>query len=223
MVPLVKIIIFLGEGNSFLDKKVPAKHIPDKTSRPRRADAERNRRRIIEAAQALFTERGRAVEIDEIAQHAGVGVGSVYRHFSTKEALFQAMVVGHVEHLIQDIRTFAKADDHGKAFFEFLSLLVTQGLAKKHLVEVLAQSGIQIDCVSDHLREDFWKAMGVLLERAQRAGAVRTDVGMNELMALMRGVFAALEGCTPKNQLSTAIFKVVCDGLRVDTSANNRS
>jgi AcrR family transcriptional regulator len=205
-----------------LNKKVQAKLIPNEISRPRRADAERNRRRIIEAAQALFAERGRSVEIDEIAQHAGVGVGSVYRHFSTKEALFQAMVAGHVEHLIQDACAFAKAADHGKAFFEFLSLLVMQGLAKKHLVEVLAQSGIQIDCVSDQLREDFRDAMGVLLERAQRAGAVRKDVGMSELMALIRGVFAALEGCTPKNQLSTAIFKVVCDGLRPDTSTKNQ-
>jgi AcrR family transcriptional regulator len=221
MVPLVKATIFLRrKAHPFLNKD-RANPVLNKSSRPKRADAERNRRRIIEAAQALFSERGRSVEIDEIAHHAGVGVGSVYRHFSTKEALFEAMVTGHVEHLIQDAWAFTKAADHGKAFFEFLSLLVTKGLAKKHLMEVLAKSGIRIDCISDQLREEFREVMDVLLTRAQRSGTVRSDIGVTELLALIRGVFVALEGCTSKNQLNPAIFKVVCDGLRPNRLTNN--
>src|ERR1700689_486109 len=68
-------------------------------TRPLRSDAERNRQRLLEAAQQVFAEEGLAVPIDAIAQRAGLGVGTLYRHFPTKEALFEAIVVGRMERL----------------------------------------------------------------------------------------------------------------------------
>lgn len=90
---------------------------------PLRADARRNRQRILDAARAAFAEAGRAVPLDEIAARAGVGPGTVYRHFPTKEALFQAVVAERVGDLVAEAQRLAGANDPGAAFFAFLSRL----------------------------------------------------------------------------------------------------
>ncbi|HWL86935.1 MAG TPA: helix-turn-helix domain-containing protein, partial [Polyangiaceae bacterium] len=99
--------------------------------RPLRADALRNRQRVLEVAQAVFATEGLAVPIDEIARRAGLGVGTLYRHFPTKEALFEAIVVSRVQHSIDDARALADAADPGAAFFDFLVRVVDEGVKKR--------------------------------------------------------------------------------------------
>ena len=82
-----------------------------------RADARRNRQRVLDAATAAFATEGVAVPVDEIARRAGVGAGTVYRHFPTKEALVEAIVLSRVEWLIGEARVLAGTDDPGTAFF----------------------------------------------------------------------------------------------------------
>jgi AcrR family transcriptional regulator len=89
------------------------------SDRPRqpRSDSIRNRARILEAAERVFGSEGLAVPIDEIAERAGVGVGTIYRHFPTKEALFEAIVLSHFERLVHTARSLATAEDAVAALF----------------------------------------------------------------------------------------------------------
>src|SRR5438105_699085 len=82
-----------------------------------RADARRNRQRVLEAAEAVLATHGLAAPIDEIARAAGVGVGTVYRHFPTKEALLEAIVLSHLEPILAEVRSLLTAADPGGALF----------------------------------------------------------------------------------------------------------
>jgi AcrR family transcriptional regulator len=84
-----------------------------------RVDARRNRARVLEAAQEAFAADGLAVPLDDIARRAGVGPGTVYRHFPSKAVLFEAVVQARIEQLIEAARALATADDPGEAFFAF--------------------------------------------------------------------------------------------------------
>ena len=95
--------------------------------RPLRADAARNRARVLEVAYETFAQEGLSVPIDEIARRAGVGAGTVYRHFPTKEALFRAIVASRLQRLIDSATPLLEGDDPGAAFFAFLALLVEEG------------------------------------------------------------------------------------------------
>src|SRR5437016_3198358 len=93
-------------------------------AKPLRADARRNRARVLEVATAAFTTEGLSVQIDEIARRAGLGVGTVYRHFPTKEALFEAIVLSWIEELVADARERTEHPDAEQAFFGFFRLMI---------------------------------------------------------------------------------------------------
>ena len=95
--------------------------------RPLRADAERNRRQILEVAETVFAAEGLAVPIDEIARRAGLGVGTLYRHFATKEELFSAILVTRMEVATEHARTALAEGAPGEAFFGFATEVVTVG------------------------------------------------------------------------------------------------
>ena len=89
-------------------------------ARPLRADAQRNRTRILDAAEVVFAAEGIEVPVDTIAEKAGVGVGTLYRHFPTKEKLCEAILLERLAGLTEDARAQADAADPGAAFFGFL-------------------------------------------------------------------------------------------------------
>jgi AcrR family transcriptional regulator len=177
--------------------------------RPLRADARRNQERVLNAARDAFAASGYAVPLDEIAARAGVGPGTVYRHFPTKEALFEAVVAGRVKDLIRDARARAEADDPGGAFFGFLARLGEEAAAKRDLPDAIAIPG--------SLQADLHAALGVLLRRAQQAGAVRADVRAADLIVLLKGMLASLRD-SPAGAAGQAqrdrVFAVLTDGLR---------
>ncbi len=109
--------------------------------RPLRADARRNRARVLEMAQQVFAEEGLAVPIDEIARRAGVGVGTVYRHFPTKDALFQAIIVERLSGVGETARKLAQGPDAGRGFFAFFEHMVRDASLNKALFDALAASG----------------------------------------------------------------------------------
>ncbi|MQA03205.1 MAG: TetR family transcriptional regulator [Streptosporangiales bacterium] len=183
------------------------------TEKQLRADARRNRLKVLEAAQQAFADAGVGVPLDDIARRAGVGAGTVYRHFPTKEALFEAVVQHRVEQLIEDAKQRARGDDPGEAFFGFLGRLADTAAAKKDLTDALAGAGVATDSNIAAATQEMQGALGVLLDRAQRAGAVRKDVTGEHLVALLKGALVAVQhGDDP--DLGARVFAVLTDGLR---------
>jgi AcrR family transcriptional regulator len=181
--------------------------------RPLRADAARNREKVLRAAREAFAESGYGVPLDEIAARAGVGPGTVYRHFPAKEALFEAVVASRIQDLITDAMSRAAAADPGAAFYGFLARLAQESAAKRDLPDAISVAG--------SLRQDLFAALDVLLRRAQEAGQVRPEVGTGDLIALLRGMFASLAGSTEVARRDL-VLTVLADGLRPPGPAGTR-
>ncbi|MGH3293156.1 MAG: TetR/AcrR family transcriptional regulator [Trebonia sp.] len=158
--------------------------MPD-TLRPMRADARRNRERILEVAFETFAAEGLSVPVQEIARRAGVGTGTVSRHFPTKESLFEAVVLNRAAGLAEQAARLARHDDPGAAFFEYFALLIGEGAANLGMAEALMGAGYDLDevCLRDGI--DLKGALNDLLVRAQQAGAIRPDVNGDDVKALM--------------------------------------
>jgi AcrR family transcriptional regulator len=160
---------------------------------------------VLRAARDAFAESGYGVPLDEIASRAGVGPGTVYRHFPTKEALFEAVVTARVQDLVADARARACSDEPGNAFFGFVARIAAESAAKRDLPDAISIAG--------SLREDLLAALDVLLRRAQQAGEVRADIATPDLIVLFKGLFASLAevGDPARRDL---VFAVLADGLR---------
>ncbi len=165
-------------------------HSPTPAEKPLRADARRNRAKVLDVAREMFIAEGMSVPIDMIAERAGVGVGTVYRHFPTKEALFEAIMTHWVEGLTASATALADADDPGAAFVEFFTMVVDQSVGSKGLHETLIAAGIEPEAAYGELGRQMIAAMDVLLTRAKQAGAVRRDVTVADVKALITGVTA---------------------------------
>jgi AcrR family transcriptional regulator len=173
--------------------------------RPLRSDAARNREKVLRAAREAFAESGYGVPLDEIAARAGVGPGTVYRHFPAKEALFEAVVTARITDLVSDARARADAADPGEAFFGFLTRIAAEAAAKRDLPDAISVAG--------SLREDLFAALDLLLRRAQQAGAVRAEIRTADLIVLLKGMLIGLAGSTDP-ALHERVFAVLADGLR---------
>jgi AcrR family transcriptional regulator len=178
-------------------------------ARPLRADAARNRARVLEVAYETFAAEGLSVPIDEIARRAGVGAGTVYRHFPTKEALFQAIVKDHIQRLVDDGYALLGSEGPGEAIFSFLRSMVLQwGATDRGLVEALAGVGIDVEQAAE---DAFLALLGELLRAAQKAGTVRHDIGVREVKSILVGC-QAMEAYN--SELAERVTDVVIDGLR---------
>ena len=167
--------------------------------RPLRADAARNRARVLEVAYDTFAAEGLSVPIDEIARRAGVGAGTVYRHFPTKEDLYRAVVEDRIGSIVDEGRALLEADDPGEALFTFLRSIVLQwGATDRGLADALAGVGIDIETAMPDVEADFLGMLGDLLRAAQKAGTVRRDVDVRDVKAILSGCHAmqaANAGC----------------------------
>ncbi len=181
-------------------------------ARPMRADAVRNRARILEAAEIVFAAEGIEAPVDAIAEKAGVGVGTLYRHFPTKEQLCEAILLERLSALVVDARRLADAPDPAGAFFGFLSHVVEEAAFKRDLLVAVTGAGLSFEAAAADVKGDLRAAVGVLLERAQEGGAVRPDVTATTVMTLIGATCqaAAHDDC-PRSD----VFAIICDGLRV--------
>lgn len=174
-----------------------------------RADARRNRERVLSAARDAFAAEGITVPLDDIARRAGVGPGTVYRHFPTKEALFQAAIVDNIERMTDYARGLDNADDPGVAFFELLDHIVDQGKVKRDLAD--AMGGHQTVEITGPTKE-FQALTARIMTRAQEFGAVRTDIDIDDLFRLLKGTLSVTHTATDEQRARA--FAVVGDGLR---------
>ncbi|MGP4097687.1 TetR/AcrR family transcriptional regulator [Nonomuraea sp. KM90] len=183
------------------------------TARPLRADARRNRERVLQIAQEALASDGLTISFDEIARRAGFGVGTVYRHFPTKEALFEAVLLGRIERFVADARALATAEDAGRAFFGWFTQVVEQAAGNQALCDMLERgSGLTLRPGST-LEDDFAAALGRLLARAQRVGAVRGDLVTQDAHDLLRGCLVAERRARARGG-AVRMAEVVCDGMR---------
>jgi AcrR family transcriptional regulator len=178
-------------------------------ARPPRKDAVRNRERVLDAATLLVRRDGEKVPMATIAEHAGVGVGTVYRHFPTKEALFHAAIVDNIERMIDYARRLESADDPGAAFFDLLDHMVAEGGVKRDLADALG--GHETIEITGPTKE-FQAVIARLLRRAQDSGAIRGDIDFDDLMRVLKGTFAGTHTATGEQRARA--FAVVFDGLR---------
>ncbi|WP_330182629.1 TetR/AcrR family transcriptional regulator [Nocardia sp. NBC_01503] len=182
------------------------------TERPLRADARRNRERVLAAAQEAFAAEGISVPLDEIARRAGVGAGTVYRHFPTKEALFAAAIVDRVDRMTGRAREGLAGADPGAAFFAFLRQMDSGGGVKRDLADALGPQGAH---TYEGPTRELQAAIGELLSRAQRAGAVRPDIGIDDLLSILKGFFIAVHMDGMDSARRERTFAVILDGLRI--------
>jgi AcrR family transcriptional regulator len=151
------------------------------------ADAERNRRRLLDAAAAVFGERGLDVGVAEIAQRAGIGRGTLFRNFPTKEDLIAAIVVDQMNDAAARGRALLDAPDAGGALFEFLDELAGRQQQARALFEAVEETFLanrEIRAAHAAIVE----VLDALLMRAEEAGAVRPDVRALDVLLLLKGV-----------------------------------
>jgi AcrR family transcriptional regulator len=182
-----------------------------------RADAVKNRQRILDAAEAIFATEGLAVPIDAVAERAGVGVGTLYRHFPTKEALFEAIVIARLESLLEMAKAQAGAEDPSEALFCFLREFAQQASAKHDLFDAMNSAGIDIKSNCSGMIDEMKQSIDTLLQRAVEVGGVRPGVSTDEMIGLVVGVCQAggHSGCD--DAMLQRMLQIVCDGLRPQT------
>jgi len=185
------------------------------TDRELRADARRNRERILRTAQQLFATEGLGVSLDEIARRAGVGPGTVYRHFPAKEALYLAVATDMLKRLVAEADVLAATDDPA-AVFTLLSRMMATGAENAAVKSALAAAEFDLRTAAPDVAADLTRHVEDLLNRAHAAGAVRHDLTADDVMALVAGAFAAIRHANAETsrKRSAHIAQIILDGLR---------
>lgn len=182
-----------------------------------RADARRNRDRLLQAADHVFSAQGPTAATEDIARAAGVGIGTLFRHFPTKEALLAAVFTARLRQLADQADQLGSADDPAAAFATFFRHVIAEARTRLTLVDALAGAGIDLSAGAGigEAKRDLNAALQQLLRRAQQAGRVRPDVGFEEVLALIVGTARAVQAgdCDPASE--SRIVGVVLDGLAV--------
>jgi AcrR family transcriptional regulator len=178
---------------------------------PLRADARRNRARILAAAAEVFDAHGTSASTEEVARRAGVAVGTVFRHFPTKDDLLAAIMKDLQRRLAANATALA-AQGHSTALFTFFADVVEHAAGARTVVHLLAAAGTDVGV--DRQLAGLGEALDTLLGRAQKAQTVRSDVQLDEVIALLtaacHGALAA--GWTPDLRRRTVAR--LLDGLR---------
>ena len=178
--------------------------------RPKRADARRNYEKVLAAAREAFAEGGESTALEEIARRAGVGIGTLYRHFPNRQALLEALYVGEVEEMCRSAAELDASDpwDALNAWFErFIAYIGTKRALAAELLNYLDEDAELFQLC----RTSLFEAGEPLLSRAQAAGVVRGDVSIGEVIQMVVGI-AKIPASDPEQ--TDRILRVALDGLR---------
>jgi AcrR family transcriptional regulator len=183
-------------------------------TKPLRADAERNRRKLLDAAAELFARKGLAVGLDEIARHAGVGVGTAYRRFPEKGQLIEALFDDRLDQIAALAERCASRDDAWEGLVEFIEGNVILQSTDQGLKELILGSPHAIARVRE-MRERLLPAVASMVSRAQAAGQLRADLAETDV-ALVQFMLAAIADITRDAAPGVwrRYLRIVLDGLR---------
>jgi len=197
---------------------------PQASGRLQRADAQRNYARLLSAAMAAFTEHGADdTSLEEIARRAGVGIGTLYRHFPTRQALLEAVYRDQVGALRARADELIGSDAPSEALAAWLRALMTFSSTKQSLTSaLLATIGKESDLLSA-CSKVIWDAADILVKRAQQAGEVRADADARDLIRLVHAVNIATQRAPTDPGQSERLLGLILDGLRPQPSAGMES
>jgi AcrR family transcriptional regulator len=179
-----------------------------------RADARRNRQIVLRAAVRAFTDEGLEVSLGRIAQRAGVGAGTVYRHFPSKEILFEAVVAEHVDTLAAAADRWTARAAPGDALFGFLLEVIETSAGRQRVCDALSADKGWPRALLAAAAQRFHAGLERLLREAQQAGAVRADLRADDLAALAFGG-AALCSAHQDRARGLRLARLLLDGLRI--------
>jgi AcrR family transcriptional regulator len=177
-----------------------------------RADARHNYEQLLRAADAAFGEHGPDVCLDEIARQAGVGIGTLYRHFPTRQALLEAVFLDRIEKLGAEAQDLLSAPSPGDALTAWLHSVLVYNITQRGLKEALMRDGGTELASSCKLQ---MRAAGAeVLARAQQAGVMRSDFDIADLLHLMYGIALATEKAPDGLEQASRLLALMLAGLR---------
>jgi AcrR family transcriptional regulator len=186
-----------------------------------RADARRNRERILKAAKEVFGEQGADAQMDDVARRAGVGVGTVYRHFPNKDVLMGELVTEKFRWLTESAREALAQDDAWEAFRGLLYSSAEEMAENAALQDALRTASSAFE-YAEPARLELEAVTDTLIKRAQRQGKLRKDFRAGELPMLMGGLCASMSGPLPGVCDWRRHLEILLDGLQAKPSGRTR-
>ena len=176
-----------------------------------RADAQRNYDALIEAARAAFRDADADTSLEEIAKRAGVGIGTLYRHFPTRLALLEGVYRDEVDELDRKTQRLLEADDPAAALDDWLDLFVDYATTKRALFHELVEAVGKDSELLTHSRGVIERSAASVLGRAQDAGMIRSDIEFGDVLRLAGGC-TMMPGSTDEQR--KRMLRVIVDGLK---------
>ncbi|WP_442818375.1 TetR/AcrR family transcriptional regulator [Streptomyces sp. NBC_01237] len=185
--------------------------VPD---RPMRADARRNHDRLVGEARTSFAEHGTDASLEDIARRAGVGIGTLYRHFPNRHALMNAVFQEALSALLERSRELAGAEQPCRALVEWLGAIVTHAGEYRGLAQALMSASRDETSALAQCHTPLREAGARLLSRAQESGAVRADVSIDDLLQLTNAIALAAEQTPDDPALADRLLLLTLQGLK---------
>jgi AcrR family transcriptional regulator len=184
-------------------------HTQIQLQRPKRADARRNYDKLVTAARTAFTEDGTSAPLEDVAERAGVGIGTLYRHFPTRQVLLEAVYVDEVEAMARaaaDLSELPPWDALSQWLHQYLGFAATKKALNEALMEAAPDSDVLLSC-----RTAITGAGTALVERAQREGVIRADTNFMDVVRMVGGI-AMVPTADPGQK--ERMLELALDGLR---------
>lgn len=187
---------------------------PGAPPRPMRADARRNYERLLTEARAAFAEHGADASLEEVARRAGVGIGTLYRHFPNRHALLSAVFAEAVHDLLGRSRELLDDRDPCGALVAWLRAVVTHACEYRGLSRALISASGDTSSALSRCCDPLREAGRELLTRAQSAGSVRPDITISDLLQLTNAIALASEESPKDPQLADRLLRLTLEGVR---------
>lgn len=190
---------------------------PGERARPMRTDAQRNRRALLDAARKIFQRDGLAAQMDDIAEQAGLGVGTLYRHFPSKDALIEVMIQERLDWLLESAQAAVRAEDPWVALSGFVWQLAS--FEDRGMVDILTAYHARFDASGASKAALMMDSLGAVVARAQATGQMRSDVSAQDFMVALCGIGKMIEpGSDDGEGRWRRLVSVILDGLRQSTA-----
>jgi AcrR family transcriptional regulator len=183
----------------------------DAARRPKRADARRNRELLVTSARQVFAEEGGGASMEAIARHAGVGVGTLYRHFPRRIDIVEAVYRDDVDELVRAAEGAVAHLEPWPAVVAFLEDFVSYAQKKRTFLNELHEAFDKNPELRSQSRQRLEYAMGLVIDRAHRAGAIRADVASSDMIQLVTPICT---NASVTEDQSRRLLALILDGLK---------